>query len=201
MTLATAGIRRTSDGFSGSTRATPSWLNRLLLTSDDSQFPKMIGPPIGSPGTPGADSTKREFVNRLLQPKRSSPRLLPGCTRKVAAALPTLRRVTTIEPNVPLGVAGAPTETGPFGSSTIVAVTSPEVLRTNPRVGGNSGKKPPPANAPLSRSRDSITAVNATSAGRWRIRRSPFITGGSMTFGPVGSKVGRALVVVSGAAD
>src|SRR2546427_5895146 len=198
MTLATAGIRRTNDGFSGSTRATPSWPKSLLVTSDDSQLPKKLGPPIGSPGTPGANSTKREFVNSLLQPKRSSPRLLPGCTWKVAAALPTLRRVTTIEPNVPLGVAGEPTDTGPFGSSTIVAVTSFEVLRTNPRVGGNSGKKPPPANAPLSRIRGSITAVNATSAVRWRIRRSPFITGVSMTFGPVGSKVGRASVVVSG---
>src|SRR2546425_690568 len=198
MTLATAGIRRTNDGFSGSTRATPSWPKSLLVTSDDSQLPKKLGPPVGSPGTPGANSTKREFVNSLLQPKRSSPRLLPGCTWKVAGALPTLRRVTTIEPNVPLGVAGEPTDTGPFGSSTIVAVTSFEVLRTNPRVGGNSGKKPPPANAPLSRSRDSSTAVNATSAVRWRIRRSPFITGVSMTFGPVGSKVGRASVVVSG---
>src|SRR2546426_11380352 len=141
MTLATAGIRRTNDGFSGSTRATPSWPKSLLVTSDDSQLPKKLGPPIGSPGTPGANSTKREFVNRLLQPKRSSPRLLPGCTRKVAAALPTLRRVTTIEPNVPLGVAGAPTETGPFGSRTIVAVAEPAALTTRPRAPGRSGPK------------------------------------------------------------
>src|SRR2546422_11396010 len=51
-------------------------------------------------------------------------------------------------PKVPLGVAGAPEDTGPFGSSTITAVTCPEVLRAvSPKVGGKAGKKAPPAMA------------------------------------------------------
>src|SRR5262245_66480186 len=107
--------------------------------------------------------------------------LLLGCTWKVAAAEPTPRRVTTIDPNVPVGVAGAPDATGPLGSSAIVADTAPEFVSVNPTLPGKVGKKPPPANAPTAISPVRSPAVSPISVIRLNIARSPFLTNASIT--------------------
>src|SRR5882724_9130790 len=70
-------------------------------------------------------------------------------------------------PKGPVGVAGAPEDTGPFGSRAITAVTFPDVLRfVSPRSGGNAGKKPPPAKASPSMSAGSAAATAKNSAMR-----------------------------------
>src|SRR2546425_6074911 len=71
-------------------------------------------------------------------------------------------------PKVPGGVGGAPEDAGPFGSSTITAVTCPEVLRAvRHKVGGKAAKKAPPAMASPTASNGSAVATIRQSASRF----------------------------------
>src|SRR2546426_7050755 len=150
----------------GSNKTTPNWSNSFVVTSVESQLAKGPGPPNGSPGTPEASSTNRGFVTSKLQPKRSSPRVLSGSTRNVAAAVLTFCWVIAMLPNVPVGVAGAPEDTGPLGSNTTMAVRFPESLSTKPKDRGSIGKDPPPALAsPKASNCRAIGAINKSAIG------------------------------------